>query len=87
MNDAEAAFAERLAEDLDRVFGAGFAVDDIELSTEDGGARVQATLLIEGRVETVVLAAPDVLSLYRPLMERAAELQLRGAFWRMVGPS
>jgi hypothetical protein len=87
MNDAEQHFAERLGEDLERVLGAGLAVDDIELSTGDDRARVVATLLVEGRIETIEVEAPDVPRLYRPLMERAAELRLRGAFWRMVGPT
>ena len=86
MNDAEAHFAERLATDLERVLGAGIAIDDIELSTDAAEARVTATLLIEGRVETIEAVASDVLGLYRPLMERAAELRLGAAFWRMVGP-
>jgi hypothetical protein len=86
MNEAEERFAERLAEDLERVLGAGLAVDDIELSTTDDQARVVATLLVEGRIETIELTAPDVVALYRPLIERAAELRLRGAFWRMIGP-
>jgi hypothetical protein len=87
MNNAEERFAERLAEDLDRVLGAGLAVDDIELSTANGEARARATLLVEGRIETIEVSAPDVLALYRPLVEAAAELRLRSAFWRMVGPS
>jgi hypothetical protein len=87
MNDAEERFAERLATDLDKVLGAGLAVDDIELSTSGDEARVIATILVEGRVETIEVAAADVVSLYRPLVERAAELRLRSAFWRMVGPS
>jgi hypothetical protein len=87
MNDAEAGFAERLAEDLERVLGAGLAVDDVELSTTGDEARVRATLLVEGRIETIEVTAPDVLGLYRPLIEAAAELRLRSAFWRMVGPS
>jgi hypothetical protein len=86
MNDAEERFAERLAEDLERVLGAGLAVDDIELSSADDQARVVATLLVEGRIETIELTAPDLVGLYRPLIERAAELRLRGAFWRMIGP-
>jgi hypothetical protein len=32
VNDAETRFAERLAEDLDRVLGVGIAIDDVELS-------------------------------------------------------
>jgi hypothetical protein len=86
MNDAEERFAERLARDLEEVLGAGLAVDDIELSTDAAVARVRATLLVEGRIETIEAEAADVLGLYRPLMERAAELRLGSAFWRMVGP-
>ena len=41
---------------------------------------------IEGRIETIEATAPDVVGLYRPLMERAAEVRLGAAFWRMVGP-
>jgi hypothetical protein len=87
MNDAENRFAERLAEDLDRVLGAGIAIDDVELSLADDSARVVATLLIEGRVEAIEASGPDLISLYRPLIERAAELRLASAFWRMVGPT
>ena len=87
MDDAEAQFAARLAEDLERVLGAGIAIDDIELSTGEQEASVRATLLIEGRIETIEATAADVVGLYRPLMERAAELRLGAAFWRMVGPS
>jgi hypothetical protein len=87
MNDAEHRFAERLAEDLDRVLGAGLAVDDIELSASGEEASVRATLLVEGRIETIEVSGPDVVALYRPLIERAAELRLRSAFWRIVGPS
>ncbi|MEA2547540.1 MAG: hypothetical protein QOE42_138 [Chloroflexota bacterium] len=87
MNDAEEQFAARLGEDLERVLGAGLAVDDIEMSTAGERARVRATLLVDGRIETLEVEADDVVGLYRPLMERAAELRLGAAFWRMVGPS
>jgi hypothetical protein len=86
MNDAEERFAERLSVDLERVLGAGIAIDDVELTAGDAAAHVRATLLIEGRVETVEATAGDVVGLYRPLMEKAAELRLGAAFWRMVGP-
>ena len=86
MNDAEAQFAQRLAEDLEQMLGAGIAVDDVQLTTADGAATVRATLLVEGRIESIEVSAPDVVALYRPLIERAAELRLGAAFWRMVGP-
>jgi hypothetical protein len=87
VNDAEERFAERLAEDLERVLGAGIAVDDIELSASDDHATVRATLLVEGRIETIEVSGPDVVALYRPLIERAAEIRLAAAFWRMTGPT
>ena len=86
MNDAEQQFANRLAVDLERVLGAGIAVDDIEITAPDGESRVTATILIDGRMETIEVVAPSVLELYRPLLERAAELRLGAAFWRIVGP-
>jgi hypothetical protein len=86
MNDAEEQFAERLAVDLEHVLGAGIAIDDIELTHDEGVARVRATLLVEGRVETIEAEAPDDVALYRPIIERAAELRLGAAFWRMIGP-
>ena len=86
MNDAETLFAQRLAEDLDRVLGVGVAIDDVELAVGDRGAHVVATLLIDGRVEAIEARGTDLTSLYRPLIERAAELRLASAFWQMVGP-
>jgi hypothetical protein len=87
MNETETMFAERLAEDLDRVLGAGIAIDDIEVVQGSDEARVVATLLIEGRVETIEARGSDLAGLYRPLVERAAQLRLASAFWRMIGPS
>ena len=87
MNDAEQRFAERLAEDLAQVLGAGVAVDDIEIRAGDAASSVRATLLVEGRIETIEVSGPDVVSLYRPLVERAAEVRLGAAFWRMIGPA
>lgn len=87
MNDAEQHFADRLATDLAQVLGAGIAVDDVELNAGDSVSSVRATLLVEGRIETIEVSGPDVVSLYRPLIERAAEVRLGAAFWRMVGPA
>ena len=89
MNDAEERFAERLAQDLERVLGVGIAVDDIELHVgeEGGGARVRATLIAGPRTETIEAEAASVLGLYRPIIQAAAELRLRDAFWQMIGPA
>jgi hypothetical protein len=89
VNDAEERFAERLADDLARVLGVGIVVDDIDLDVgEDGrGARVKATLIAGPRTETIEAVGTSVLALYRPILERAAELRLRDAFWQVVGPA
>lgn len=86
MNVEEQQFAERLAEDLERVLGAGISIDDVELMSADGAVHVHATILIDGRMDTIEASGPDVAALYRPLMEKAADLRLGAAFWRIVGP-
>jgi hypothetical protein len=86
LNDDEERFAKRLAEDIERVLGMGIAIGDVELDVAEGTARVVATLLIGDRVETIEAVGPDVAALYRPMIEQAAELRLRTAFWQMVGP-
>jgi hypothetical protein len=85
VNDAEERFAERLAQDLERVLGAGIAIDDLALIVSEGESRVTATLLVGERIEMIEATGPDVLSLYLPLIERAAELRLGAAFIRMIG--
>jgi hypothetical protein len=87
VNDAEERFAERLAEDLERVLGVGIAIDDVDLEVGDGTARVTATLLIGARVETIEAIGDDVLALYRPIVQRAAEIRLQSAWWQLVGPT
>jgi hypothetical protein len=89
VNDAEERFAERLAEDLERVLGVGIAVEDVELEAGEGerGARVTATLLLGARVETIEAVGTSVLALYRPILQRAAELRLKDAYWQMIGPT
>jgi hypothetical protein len=86
LNDDEERFAKRLAEDIERVLGMGIAIGDVELDVAEGSARVVATLLIGDRVESIEAVGADVAALYRPMIERAAELRLRTAFWQMVGP-
>ncbi|HEV7809552.1 MAG TPA: hypothetical protein VGO64_03045 [Candidatus Limnocylindrales bacterium] len=86
MTDAEERFAERLAEDLERVLGIGIAIDDLSVSAEPEAAHLEASLLIGTRVERIEAEAADLLGLYEPVMRRAAELRLSAAFWQMVGP-
>ena len=87
MNDAEERFAERLSQDIERVLGVGIAIDDVEITTGDGTASVVATLLIGDRVERIEAEGESLVALYRPILERAAELRLSTAWWQIVGPA
>lgn len=86
MNDAEERFAERLADELAPVVGPAMRVDRVELQV-GSVAHVAATIRVGTRVETIEATGPDVLALYRPIVERAAELRLGDAFRRVVEPS
>ncbi len=87
MTDAEERFAERLAEDLQRVLGIGIAIDELSVSADDDRAHLEASLLIGPRVERIEAEAASLLDLYEPVVRRAAELRLGAAFWQMVGPT
>ena len=86
MNEAEEEFAETLARDLLRVLGIGIAIDRIELTVDPRGASVSATLLLGLDVETIEATGPDVQSLYRPIVERAAAFRQRATYWQTIGP-
>jgi hypothetical protein len=87
VTDAEERFAERLADDLQRVLGVGIAIDELSVSADDHRARLEASLLIGSHVERIEMEAQDLLGLYEPVVRRAAELRLGAAFWQMVGPA
>jgi hypothetical protein len=83
MTDAEERFAMRLAEDLERVLGAGIGIADLEISG-DGPVHVRAALLAEGAIEEFEATGETSLDAYRALVQAAAELRLAKAFWRIV---
>jgi hypothetical protein len=85
--DAEERFAVRLAEDIERVLGVGIVIDDVEVHAGEGTATVAATLLIGDRVERIEAVGSDLIALYRPILQRAAEIRLRTAYWQMIGPA
>lgn len=83
MTEAEERFAERLAEDIGRVLGAGFAIDDVSIES-NGRVHVYATVLAEGHIEAIDVEAASLLEAYPELIRRAAELRLAGAWTRMI---
>jgi hypothetical protein len=83
----EDAFATALAGDLERVLRAGVSIGEIDVGETTEGVGATVSLLVEGRIETITVEAPNLDALRAEIVRRAAELRLRGAFWQMVGPS
>ncbi len=87
MNDPDERFVERLATDLERVFGIGVAVESISAPAEGGRTmRVAASILFNGRIETLEAWAPNEALLYQVLMSRAVEILRAEAFAGLAGP-
>lgn len=86
MSEAEVRFAERLAEDLQRVLGVGLAIDDFQI-VGDGPVTVRAVVLAEGQVREIQATGDTSLEAYQGLIRAAAELRLAAAWWRLVGPT
>ena len=86
MNDAEAQLAERLAEDLERVLGAGILVQDLEIAG-DGPVTIRAACLVDGTVRDIEATGELAVDAMSQVIRLAAEVRLSAAFWRMVGPT
>jgi hypothetical protein len=86
VNDAEARLAERLADDLERVLGAGIVLEDLEIEGE-GPVTVRVSCLVEGTVREFSVTGENALVAINEVIRRAAETRLAAAFWRMVGPT
>ncbi len=86
MSDAEEQFSERLADDLERVLGAGIATLEIRVEG-DGPVQIEVACLVEGSIREIRVEAADLDEAYRKIVRTAAQIRLSGAWWQMVGPS
>jgi hypothetical protein len=87
MNAAEEHFAHRLIDELDRVTGPGGRVAEIELSRPrgaDGPVHVHAQIIFDETWTTLDADGDDMIALYPPLIEKAAQARLASAFGRIV---
>jgi hypothetical protein len=87
MNEADERFAERLAEDLERILGTGIILDELDLGpVENAPARIRAICLFDGRTETLAAEGETRLEAYNRLVKAAAELRLAVATRNMIAP-
>jgi hypothetical protein len=86
MTEAEERFAERLAEDLEQVLGAGIIVRDVEIDS-DGAVLVRVACLVDGQIRELEARGETMLEAYREVIGAAAELRLAAAWWQIVGPT
>lgn len=85
MTEADVRFAERLAEDVQRVLGLGLVVESIN-SAGRGPVTLRATCLVEGRPTELEVEGETLLDASRALIRAAAELRLGAAWTRLVAP-
>jgi hypothetical protein len=87
MSEADERFAERLAEDLDRILGAGILIERLELGDADGGSsRIRVVCLFDGRAEVLETEGETSLEAYNRLVRAAAELRVALAWRNMIAP-
>ena len=86
MNDAEAQLAARLAEDLERVLGAGILVEDVEIAGE-GPVMIHVACLVDGQSREIEAEGESAVDAMASVIRLAAEMRLNAAFWQIVGPT
>ncbi|MFL5726450.1 MAG: hypothetical protein ACJ765_03880 [Chloroflexota bacterium] len=88
MTEADARFAARLAEDLERILGTGIILDELDLGPdEQAPARIRAICLFDGRSEVLEADGETRLEAYNRLVTAAAELRLAIATRNMIAPT
>jgi hypothetical protein len=85
MSEAEARFAERLAEEVQAVLGMGLVIDSVSLAGE-GPVAILATCLVDGQTRDLAVQGETLLDASRELIRAAAELRLAAAWSRLVTP-
>lgn len=85
MSEAEARFADRLAEEVQGVLGVGIVIDDVSLEG-DGPVAIRATCLVDGRAQELAVEGDTLIDASRALIRAAAELRLTAAWNRLIAP-
>lgn len=85
MTEAQAQFAERLAEEVQAVLGPGITIETVEISG-DGPVSIVATCRLADGTREVAAQGATLLVASRALITAAAEFRLGAAWQRLMGP-
>ena len=83
MTEAQARFADRLAEEVQAVLGPSIAIETVEISG-DGPVTIIANCRTADRLEAVTGRGPTLLDASRDLITAAAEHRLGAAWHRLL---
>jgi hypothetical protein len=87
LSETDERFAERLAEDLARILGAGIIYERLELADADGGpSRIRVVCLFDGRAEVLESEAETAQAARDQIVRAAAQLRLAIATRNMIAP-
>jgi hypothetical protein len=84
MNDAEDQLAQRLAVDLEEIFGAAIEVEEVTIAGE-GPARITVACRAHGAVHAIAADGDSVIDATSGILRAAAELRLTSAFRELIG--
>jgi len=83
MTEAQAQFADRLAEEVQAVLGPTMTLEIVAI-TGDGPVTIVADCRMADRLEPVIGRGPTLLDASRDLITAAAELRLSAAWQRLM---
>lgn len=85
MNDADARFADRLADEVQSILGVGLLIEGLTRRA-DGTVELRASCLVDGQAAEIVAEGETLLDASRQLIRDVAERRLAAAWNRLVAP-
>lgn len=84
MTEAQAKFADRLAEEVQAVLGPSITIETVTI-TGEGPVTIVADCRTDGRLDAIAGRGATLLDASRDLITAAAELRLGAAWQRLMG--
>ncbi len=85
LSDADARFADRLADEVQAILGVGLLIEGLTRH-DDGSVELRASCLLDGQAADVVVEGETLLDASRELIRVVAERRLVAAWNRLVAP-